>query len=283
VRRMDQAHREKLAQTTAFLSSRIERPPRFGLMTGTGLGESAGFLRQPLTLAYREIPHFPVSTAPSHVGRLQFGDAGGCPLMVMQGRFHLYEGYSPVEVTYPIRVMQALGVGTLIITNAAGGLNPDFSPGDIMAISDHLNLTGSNPLVGPNDDDLGDRFPDMSRVYTPDLAAAAHAAAGRSDLTLRTGVYAGLLGPSLETPAEIRYLRRIGADAVGLSSVHEAIVGVHAGMRVLGLSIITNTHDPDHPAPASVEDIIAVANGAAPILENLIRRILEQINESEKS
>jgi purine-nucleoside phosphorylase len=280
---MDPAHREKLAETAAFLRSRIENPPRLGLMTGTGLGGSAGFLNHPLTLAYHEIPHFPVSTAPSHAGRLQFGDADGCPLMVMQGRFHLYEGYTPLEVTYPIRVMQALGVDTLVITNAAGGLNRDLGPGDIMVISDHLNLTGSNPLVGPNDDALGDRFPDMSRVYTPGLARAAHAAAGRLRLKLRTGVYAGLLGPSLETPAEIRFLQRIGADAVGLSSVHEAIVGVHAGMRVLGLSIITNSHDPEHPAPASLEDIIAVANSAAPILEDLIRRILEQIYESEKS
>ena len=280
---MNRAHRDKLAETTQYLTSRTKTAPRLGLMTGTGLGESAGFLNDPITFPYDEIPHFPVSTAPGHAGNLQFGDAKGYPLMVMQGRFHLYEGYTPLEVTYPIRVMQALGVGILIITNAAGGLNPAFGAGDIMVISDHLNLTGSNPLVGPNDDDWGERFPDMSRVYDPDLAATANAEADRSNLKLQTGVYAGLLGPSLETPAEIHYLQRIGADAVGLSSVHEAIVAVHAGMRVLGLSIITNTHDPENPAPAAVDDIIAVANSAAPGLETLIRQILEQMNESETS
>lgn len=280
---MNRAHRQKLAETTQFLNTRVETPPRLGLMTGTGLGESAAFLSNRISFPYNDIPHFPVSTAPSHAGNLQFGDLNGYPLMVMQGRFHLYEGYTPLEVTYPIRVMQALGINTIIITNAAGGLNQAFGAGDIMVIADHLNLTGSNPLVGPNDDDWGERFPDMSRIYDPDLAAAAHAIASQSHLKLQTGVYAGLLGPSLETPAEIRYLQRIGADAVGLSSVHEAIVAVHAGMRVLGLSIITNTHDPDNPAPATVADIIAVANRAAPELETLIRQILEQINESETS
>jgi purine-nucleoside phosphorylase len=280
---MNRAYREKLAETSAYLESRIDTPPRLGLMTGTGLGESAAFINSQITFPYDEIPHFPVSTAPSHAGNLQFGDANGYPLMVMQGRFHLYEGYTPLEVTYPIRVMKALGVGILIITNAAGGLNPSFSAGDIMVISDHLNLTGSNPLVGPNDDDWGERFPDMGRVYDRDLSATAQAIADQANLKLQTGVYAGLLGPSLETPAEIKYLQRIGADAVGLSSVHEAIVAVHAGIRVLGLSIITNTHDPQNTTPAAVDDIIAVANHAAPVLENLIRQILEQMNESETS
>ena len=280
---MSQEHRDTLAETTEHIMSRIKTPPRLGLMTGTGLGDSAGFLNDPITFPYQTIPHFPISTAPSHAGNLQFGDSNGYPLMVMQGRFHLYEGYTPQEVTYPIRVMQALGVNILIITNAAGGLNPSFQAGDIMLISDHLNLTGSNPLVGPNDDEWGERFPDMSRVYDPDLAAIAHRTADDANLNLQSGVYAGLLGPSLETPAEIRYLQRIGADAVGLSSVHEAIVAVHAGIRILGLSIITNTHNPDNPAPAAVDEIIAVANSAAPTLEKLIQQILEQLNESEKS
>ena len=280
---MDPEHRKKLVETTEFLKSSIKKLPRLGLMTGTGLGESAAFLNNPVTIPHNEIPHFPVSTAPSHAGNLQFGDFKSYPLMVMQGRFHLYEGYTPLEVTYPIRVMQALGVDILIITNAAGGLNPSFGGGDIMVISDHLNLTGSNPLAGPNDEELGERFPDMSRVYDPDLAATIHRIADQSNLNLQTGVYAGLLGPSLETPAEIRYLQRIGADAVGLSSVHEAIVAVHAGMRILGLSIITNTHDPDHPAPATADDIIAAAKRVTPVLEKLIRQILEQINESEPS
>lgn len=274
---------QKLAETTQYLKSRLSNPPRLALMTGTGLGESAAFVNHPVSLPYAQIPHFPLSTVSSHAGRLVFGDVNGYPLMAMQGRFHLYEGYSPAEVTYPIRVMQALGVQTLVITNAAGGLNPDFSAGDIMVISDHLNLTGSNPLVGPNDDSWGDRFPDMSQTYDAELRVWARSLADRSGIDLRQGVYAGLLGPSLETPAEIRYLQRIGADAVGLSTVHEAIVAVHAGLRVLGLSIITNTHNPDHPEPATVEDIIAVASRSAPDLELLVRQIVEQINASEPS
>lgn len=280
---MNLAHSQKLAETSKYLKERIPFPPRLGLMTGTGLGESAAFVNQPVSFPYAEIPYFPVSTVTSHAGRLLFGDLDGYPLMVMQGRFHLYEGYSPAEVTYPIRVMQALGVQTLVITNAAGGLNPEFNAGEIMMISDHLNLTGCNPLVGPNHDSWGDRFPDMSNAYDAKLRASARSLADRSGINLRQGVYAGLLGPSLETPAEIRFLQRIGADAVGLSTVQEAIVAVHAGMRVMGLSIITNTHNPDHPERATVEDIIAIANRSAPDLEIFIRKIVEHMNASETS
>jgi purine-nucleoside phosphorylase len=273
----------KLNETVRHLKSHIKAAPRLALMTGTGLGDSAGFLSDAVSLPYTAISNFPVSTAPSHAGRIIFGNVNGYPLMAMQGRFHLYEGYSPAEVTYPIRVMQALGVKTVVITNAAGGLNPAFSSGDIMLIRDHLNLTGSNPLVGPNNDRWGSRFPDMSQAYDAGLTATALAAAEQSGIRLQQGVYAGLLGPSLETPAEIRHLLRIGADAVGLSTVHETIVAVHAGIRVLGLSIITNVHDPDHPVPAEVDEIIAVANRSAPELERLIRQIVERIDESEKS
>ena len=280
---MNPEHSRKVAETAQYLKSRIDVAPLTALMTGTGLGDSAAMIADPITFSYGRIPHFPVSTVPSHAGKLHFGQVGGHPLMIMQGRFHLYEGYSPAEVTYPVRVMQALGVRTLIITNAAGGLSPEFEAGDIMVIADHLNLTGSNPLVGPNIDRWGERFPDMSRAYDRRLARSAGRIAADTGIVLRQGVYAGLLGPSLETPAEIRFLRNIGADAVGLSTVHEAIVAVHAGMRLLGLSIITNTHDPDQPQPATVEDIIAVANGAAPVLGTLIRKVVEQINESEKS
>lgn len=280
---MNLAHSPKLAETIRFLQSHIHFTPRLGLMTGTGLGESAAFINDPVAIPYNEIPHFPVSTVTSHAGRLLFGDVHGYPLMAMQGRFHLYEGYSPAEVTYPIRVMQALGVQNLLATNAAGGLNPEFTAGEIMVISDHLNLTGCNPLVGPNNDDWGDRFPDMSNAYDAQLRATVQRLAGQSGIKLRQGVYAGLLGPSLETPAEIRYLQRIGADAVGLSTVQETIVAVHAGMRVIGLSIITNTHDPDRPEPATVEDIVAVAKKSAPDLEILIRKVVEHLDESEKS
>ncbi len=280
---MNAAYTQKLLETTRFLESRVSTKPRLGLMTGTGLGASTGFINQADTFPYEDIPHFPVSTVTSHAGRLNFGDLDGYTLMAMQGRFHLYEGYSPAEVTYPIRVMQSLGVQTLLITNAAGGLNPDFNAGDIMLIADHLNLTGSNPLVGPNNDQWGDRFPDMSQPYNAKLRSLTKNLAKNSGVTLQEGVYAGLLGPSLETPAEIRFLQRIGADAVGLSTVHEVIVAVHARIRVLGISIITNAHNPDNPIPATMEDIVAVANRSAPNLELLIRQIVEQINESEAS
>jgi purine-nucleoside phosphorylase len=203
--------------------------------------------------------------------------------MAMQGRFHLYEGYSPAEVIFPIRVMQELGVGTLILSNAAGGLNPGFNTGDIMLIRDHINLTGANPLVGPNDDRWGIRFPDMSNAYDNELIAIAEEIAGAAGLALRSGVYAGLKGPSLETPAEIRFLKTIGADAVGLSTVQEVIAAVHGGMRVLGFSTITNVHNPEKPVVATVEEIIEVAKTATPILEKLTRKVVEKLNETTNS
>lgn len=272
-----------VAESADYLQARMKASPRLGLLTGTGLGESAAFLEQPVAIPYKDIPHFPTSTVQSHAGRLLIGQSGGRTLMAMQGRFHLYEGYPPQAVTLPIRVMQALGVRTLLVTNAAGGLNAAFTAGDIMVIEDHINLTGTNPLVGPNIDRWGVRFPDMSRAYDAGLESLAQAAARRAGIRLRKGVYAGLLGPSLETPAEIRFLQRIGADAVGFSTVHEVIAAVHAGMRVLGLATITNIHDPRQPAPATVDEIIAVANRTAPLLERLIRKTLELVNASENS
>ena len=198
--------------------------------------------------------------------------------MVMQGRFHLYEGYSARQVTFPIRVMQEMGVTILLVTNAAGGLNRSLKAGDIMIIRDHINLTGDNPLVGTNEDAWGVRFPDMTRAYDGQLGRYAEEAGRQHGFDLRSGVYAGLKGPSLETPAEVRFLQKIGADAVGFSTIQEVIAGVHARMRVLGLSIITNINDPDHPEPASVEDIIAVAEAAAPNLEKVLRYVVEHID-----
>jgi purine-nucleoside phosphorylase len=264
-------------ETAAFLNDRIKEKPEIGLLTGTGLGESAESMSVAASFEYEEIPHFSTSTVESHAGKLLFGIVENKPVVVMQGRFHLYEGYSPTEVTFPIRVMQELGVKTLILTNAAGGLNPSFSTGDIMIIADHINLTGSNPLVGPNDDRWGLRFPDMGNAYDPDLRVLAESAGSSAGIRLHSGVYAGLKGPSLETPAEIRFLRTIGADAVGFSTVQEVIAAVHAGMRVLGLSTITNVHDPDAPVPATVEEIIDVARKAAPKLETIIRNVVENI------
>lgn len=270
---------QKVREAATFLESRLDRPPETGVITGTGLGDAVGPLESAVTLSYGRIPHFPVSTVVSHSGRLLAGALGGHPVIIMQGRFHLYEGYDPQTVTFPVRVMQALGVRQLILCNAAGGLNTAFQPGDLMLIRDHINLTGENPLIGTNRDDWGPRFPDMTAAYDRSLARLTGQAADSLGLTLQSGVYAGLKGPSLETPAEIRYLRTIGADAVGFSTVMENIAAVHAGMRVLGLSTITNINDPDRPATALVEEIIAVANRAAPRLKRLIEAVVASIHQ----
>ncbi len=267
-------YRMQVEQATDFIKSRIQSLPRIGLLTGTGLSESVAALDVAKSFDYDELPHFSVSTVESHPGRLLFGSLEACPMVVMQGRFHLYEGYSPRQVSFPIRVMQALGVELLIVTNAAGGLDPAFSPGDLMVIADHINLTGENPLVGPNEKDWGPRFPDMGRVYDPKLVQLALHEAAAAGVAARGGVYVGLKGPSLETPAEIRYLRAIGAQAVGFSTIQEVIVAVHGGMRVLGLSTITNVHDPEAPAPATENDIIDMARAACPKLAVLIRNIV---------
>ena len=268
---------QKVQAAAGYLQSQITGAPEIGMMTGTGLGDSMGDMAVDFETGYADIPHFPESTVVSHAGRMVSGRMHGRGMLVMQGRFHLYEGYRPAEVTFPVRVMQALGVKTLIVTNAAGGLNPGFVPGDIMAIADHINLTGENPLVGTNNEDWGVRFPDMSAVYTPELIQLAGNVAEKHGLRMKKGVYVGLKGPSLETPAETRFIRQIGADAVGLSTVQEVIAAVHAGMRVLGLSIITNVNDPDRPAPATVEEIIGVAKNAAPFLSQLISGVAEEM------
>ncbi len=270
-------YKKRAIQAVEFLSSHIAKPPRIGLMTGTGLGQSVGFLNISAAFDYKDIPYFPTSTVESHAGRLLFGHMDGKQIIAMQGRFHLYEGYSPVEVAFPIRVMQELGVKILILTNAAGGLNPEFTAGDIMIIEDHINLTGSNPLIGPNEDSWGIRFPDMIHAYDKKLSALAEKAGKHAGISVRKGTYAGLKGPSLETPAEVRFLRTIGADAVGFSTIQEVITAVHAGMKVLGLSTITNVHDPDMPVPSTVEQIIAVAGQTSPRLEMIIRTVVGNI------
>lgn len=272
---------QQLAKTTDFIRGRIKHAPHIGLLTGTGLGESAESMSIETTIRYQDIPHFPISTVQSHIGRMLSGKMNGCPVIAMQGRFHLYEGYTPLEVTFPIRVMQQLGVKILIVSNAAGGLNPEFNPGDIMLITDHINLTGTNPLIGPNVDSWGIRFPDMTRAYDKTLIAAAERVAKAAGKSLQKGVYAGLTGPSLETPSEVKFLQTIGAEAVGFSTVQEVIAAVHSGMRVLGLSTITNVHNPDDPVPAAVEDIIEVARGATPLLETIMKGVTEKIYETE--
>jgi len=274
-------HKEKVIETAGYLKERLTRLPKIGLLTGTGLGEITGVVHISQSFEYSNLPNFPISTVESHPGKLLAGDMQEISVLALQGRFHLYEGYSPYEVTFPIRVMQELGVKILILSNAAGGLNPNFQTGDIMVLRDHINLTGSNPLTGPNEDSWGIRFPDMTRAYNENLAMLAIRAGKDVNIRLQAGVYVGLKGPSLETPAEIRFLRTIGADAVGFSTALEVIAAVHAGMKVLGLSTITNIHNPDDPEPSSVEEIIAVAQAAAPKLEGIIRKVIENVDASQ--
>jgi purine-nucleoside phosphorylase len=269
-------YKHKAVETSEFLKKHIKKLPQVGLITGTGLGESSKFFDISISFEYDDIPHFATSTVESHYGRLLFGEIRDKQIMAMQGRFHLYEGYSPLEVTFPIRVMQELGVKTLILSNAAGGLNPEFNVGDIMIISDHINLTGSNPLIGPNEAHWGIRFPDMNAAYDKGLMDLAKKAGKDEGIRLQKGVFVGLKGPSLETPAEVRFLRSIGADAVAFSIIQEVIAAIHAGIKVLGLSTITNVHDPDRPAPATVEEIIAVAEKTAPKLEAIINNVIER-------
>jgi purine-nucleoside phosphorylase len=270
-------NRNQVNEAAKFIKNQTEKDPEIGFLTGTGLGESVQSLATVASFEYKEIPHFPASTVESHLGKLLVGDMHGKRIIAMQGRFHLYEGYSPLEVTFPIRVMQRLGVKILILSNASGGLNPGFKPGDIMIIKDHINLTGSNPLIGQNDESWGIRFPDMSEAYDKSLAALAEKAGSDTGIDLKKGVYAGLKGPSLETPAEVRFLKTIGTDAVGFSTVQEVIAAVHARMKVLGLSTITNVNDPDSPVPATVKEIIEVARKAVPDLDKIISKVVENV------
>jgi purine-nucleoside phosphorylase len=255
--------KEDVDATAEMLLDAVSQPPRTAVLTGTGLGDVAASMSVNHRWRYADLPRFPHATVTGHRGELLAGTLDGHGLWVCMGRLHLYEGHSPAAVTFPIRVLQTVGVDRLILTNAAGGIDPAFSAGDLMIITDHINLTGENPLLGPNVDAWGMRFPDMHRAYHPgwiDLAAAAATSAG---LTVRKGVYAGLKGPSLETPAEVRYLRRIGADAVGFSTVMETISAVHAGMQVLAVSLITNVHDPERPQPTTLEEVLATAEASA--------------------
>ncbi|MDA8404958.1 MAG: purine-nucleoside phosphorylase [Desulfobacteraceae bacterium] len=272
-----QTYKEKVAAAVDYLKPRIGCAPSVAIMTGSGLGESIDAMDVRASIDYADIPHFPRSTVRSHPGRLVSGTLAGIQALAMQGRLHLYEGYSSQTVAFPIRVMRMLGISTLILTNAAGGLNLAFHPGDIMVIEDHINLTGENPLAGPNEDDWGPRFPDMTAVYDKRLAGLARNAAISCGWEIRKGVYAGLKGPSLETSAETRFLRQIGADAVGFSTVQEAIAAVHAGIKIIGLSTITNINDPDNPTPDTEAGIVAVAQSAAIRMSAIIESVVKEL------
>lgn len=264
----------KIQETVDFLGSRLKTPPRIGMITGTGLGGLTEKIAVELRISYEEIPNFPRSTIMGHKGSLVSGTFGKKSVMAMEGRFHLYEGYNLEEVTFPIRVMSRLGIDVLLISSAAGGLNPNFGRGDLMLVTDHINLTGRNPLIGPNLEEFGPRFPDMSQVYDPEFIETARREALKSGVLLKEGVYIGITGPSLETPAETRFLRQIGADAVGMSTVPEVIVGVHCGLRIVAIVVITNVNLPDCMQETSVEEVITAAEKAGPVLTGLWERIL---------
>jgi purine-nucleoside phosphorylase len=252
--------------------------PEVGLILGTGLGGLAREIAVDAAVGYAEIPGFPLSTVESHAGRLLLGRLGGRAVVAMQGRFHRFEGYDLQQVTFPVRVMHALGARTLIVSNACGGMNPLWAPGDLVLLSDHINLLGDNPLVGPNDDRLGPRFPDMSAPYDPELRALARATALELGIVLREGVYVAVPGPNLETRAEYRMLRTLGADVVGMSTVPEVIVASHQGMRTLGISIITDQCLPDALEPADIGRIIATAGRAEPALTRLVTTLTERLS-----
>ena len=268
---------EAVTAAAEFVRARFERVPDVAIVLGTGLGGLAREIDVAVALEYVDIPGFPMSTVESHAGRLLCGTLGGRTVVAMQGRFHRYEGYSLQQVTFPVRVLHALGADTLVVSNACGGMNPLWSAGDLMLIADHLNLLGDNPLIGPNDDRLGARFPDMSTPYDAQLRTLARSVAASLGIVLREGVYAAVAGPNLETRAEYRMLRTLGADVVGMSTVPEVIVALHAGMRVLGLSIITDQCLPDALEPAEMATIVATAGRAEPKLTALVRGVLERL------
>jgi len=276
-----QQYYAQVEECSGFLSRQWDAGPEWGIILGTGMGLLAGQMVAAGSLAYEELPHYPRATSPSHRGRLSWGALAGRRALLCQGRFHAYEGYSLRQVTFPVRVMAALGIKKLLVTNAAGGLNPLFRPGELMLIRDHINLLGDSPLVGENIEAWGPRFPDLSRVYDRTLRRSAEKVALEEGLILRQGVYAAVKGPNLETPAETRFLRLIGADAVGMSTVPEAICAVHAGLQVLGVSVLSNLNLPDAMAPTSLEEIVATVARAEPQLVQLLLGIIGQAASRE--
>jgi len=268
---------EAVERAAAVVRARWPTRPKAAIILGTGLGGLAAEIAVEAEVSYADIPGFPLSTVESHAGKLLLGTLEGCPVAAMAGRVHSYEGYRLSAIALPVRVLRALGAEVLVVSTAVGGMHPLWAPGDLMLIADHINLLGDNPLVGPNDDRLGPRFPDMSAPYDPDLAALARGVALEQGIVLREGVYVAVPGPNLETRAEYRLLRGIGADVVGMSTVPEVIAAVHGGMKVLGLAVITDACLPDALQPASLERILATAATAEPKLTALIRGVLRRL------
>lgn len=268
---------ERVTKAVHYIKKRIPFKPQIGLILGSGLGVLATEVSDAAFVPYSDIPRFPVSTVEGHKGRFVLGTLAGKKVIAMQGRFHFYEGYSLKDVTRPVRVMKALGVRTFIVTNASGGINETFSPGDLMLISDHLNMTFQNPLTGPNVSDWGPRFPDLSEAYDKELRALAKRVAEKEGISLQEGVYAGVTGPSYETPAEIRMLRKLGADAVGMSTVPEVIVARHSGMKVLGISCITNMAAGILNEPLSHQEVVQTAERVRNTFSSLVKRVVAEI------
>ncbi|MGO9622253.1 MAG: purine-nucleoside phosphorylase [Desulfobaccales bacterium] len=273
---MSRNYQKQVEECARLVASRLEETPTWGFILGTGQNLLPQEIEGGGSLPYAELPDFPQATSPSHRGSLCWGRLAGKPVLVFHGRVHAYEGYSLAQATFSVRLMAALGLKTLVLTNAAGGLNPLFKAGELMLICDHLNFIWDNPLVGENVDAWGPRFPDMSRVYDPALRELAEEVARRRGLVLRKGVYVALKGPSLETPAETRVLRILGADAVGMSTVPEAIVAVHSGLRILGVSVLGNLNLPDAMAPIAIEEIVATVARAEPHLVELLLGVLKE-------
>jgi len=261
---------DKIQATAEFIRGKVTTQPTIGIILGSGLGGLVDLIDKEATLLYPDIPNFPVSTVKGHGGALVFGKISGVDVMLMSGRFHYYEGYDMAEVTFPVRVMKALGVHTLIVSNASGGTNPGFTIGDLMILKDHVNLFPEHPLRGPNDERLGTRFPDMGQPYDPELIELAKLVAAEKNITVRTGVYIGLQGPTFETPAEYHWLHTIGGDAVGMSTVPEVIVARHGGMRVFAISVITDIGISAEPVTITHEEVLEAANAAAPKMAALV-------------
>ncbi|ETI69840.1 purine-nucleoside phosphorylase [Neobacillus vireti] len=268
---------EKIQNAAGFLKEKYANTPKIGLILGSGLGVLADEIENPVKIPYNEIPDFPISTVEGHAGQLVFGVLNGVEVVAMQGRFHFYEGYSMDKVTFPVRVMKELGVDMLIVTNAAGGVNESFEPGDLMLITDHINNMGTNPLIGPNDSRHGVRFPDMSEAYTKDLRAAARESAARLNINVKEGVYFGNPGPVYETPAEIRMIRGMGGDAVGMSTVPEVIVARHSGMKVLGISCISNMAAGILDQPLTHDEVIETTEKVKADFLSYVKEIVKDI------
>ena len=269
--------RKQIDEAVKAIRTKTGSTPKVGIILGTGLGGLVQEIEKEIVIDYQDIPHFPVSTVESHHGKLIFGTLAGKRVVAMQGRFHFYEGYTMKQITFPVRVMKFLGVDTLLISNAAGALHPLFRRGDIMIMADHINLLGDNPLVGPNDDSLGPRFPDMSEPYSKQLIAIAEEAALDLKIRVQKGVYVAMQGPNLETRAEYRFLRTIGADVVGMSTIPEDIVAIHMGIKVFGVSIVTDECFPEALKPITIEEVIAVANKAEPKMTAIMKEVVKRL------